>query len=57
MDKKIKEVKNIKCDCKNCVFHTVDSRCMAGTVEVGTRNASVCGDTVCATFEFNEDVL
>ena len=54
MDKQIKEVRNIRCDAKNCVYHAEDCRCMAGSISVGTHNACTCGDTVCETFECNE---
>lgn len=53
MDKKIKEVKNIRCDVKNCAYHAEGCNCMAGSIEVGNQNACVCTDTICATFEPN----
>ena len=55
MDKKIKEVKNIKCDVKNCVYHTGDCSCMAGSIHVGSQDACSCGETKCSTFELNKD--
>lgn len=57
MDKKIKEVKNITCDAKNCVYHTPESKCMAGSIKVGSCGACSCGETNCATFELNQDAV
>ena len=55
MDKKIKEVKNIKCDAQNCVYHTGECSCMAGSIHVGSPDACSCGETKCSTFELNKD--
>lgn len=55
MDKKVREVKNISCDAKNCVYHSSDCKCMAGSIRVGSQNACSCGETSCATFELNRD--
>ncbi len=55
MDKQIKEIKNIKCDVKNCVYHTGDSKCMAGNIKIGSQNACSCSETACATFELNRE--
>ena len=55
MDKKIKEIREISCDAEKCVYHSPDSKCMAGSIEVGCPDAQSCGETNCATFELNTD--
>lgn len=57
MDKKIKEIRNITCDAKNCVYHSSDCKCMAGTIKVGCKDACSCNETNCATFELNGDAV
>ena len=48
-------IKGISCSVKNCVYHTGDSKCMAGNIQIGSQNACSCSETVCATFELNSD--
>ena len=47
----------IKCEVKNCVYHEGKDTCTANCIEVGTCNACVCGETVCATFQLNENAV
>ena len=41
----------IKCTVKNCVYHTMNDSCKAGTIKVGNSTANCCGETCCDTFE------
>ena len=54
MGEKIKEIKNIKCEVKNCVYQSPENRCMAGEIEIGPRSASDVSETACITFELDK---
>lgn len=56
MDKKCKENSNIRCDAKNCVYHTTDCGCTAESIKVSNKNACSCTDTCCATFQMKNSV-
>ncbi|MBE6633916.1 MAG: DUF1540 domain-containing protein [Ruminococcaceae bacterium] len=49
-----KHLKGIKCDVKNCYYHTADVYCTAEQISVGPSNADTSGDTLCATFKPKE---
>ena len=51
-----KEIKHIHCDAKNCEYHGEDSRCMAGDISVGCKNACCCSETACETFKLNRSI-
>ena len=36
---------------KNCVYHTMNDSCKAGTIKVGNSTANCCSETCCDTFE------
>ena len=44
-------ISGIKCDVKNCNYHTHDDCCVAGEIQVGPSNAEVGSQTKCGTFE------
>ncbi len=48
------EIKGIKCEVKNCVYHNLEDCCMAGQIKVGSRQATKTADTKCETFECNQ---
>ena len=41
----------IKCDAKNCVYHSESNYCTADGIKVGYTDAHNCCDTACTTFE------
>ncbi|MEE1053259.1 MAG: DUF1540 domain-containing protein [Acutalibacteraceae bacterium] len=41
----------ISCSVKNCVHHTENDSCSAGTIKVGNRTACTCSETCCDTFK------
>ncbi len=41
----------IKCSVKNCVHHTANDSCNAGSIQVGNRTANSCSETCCDTFK------
>lgn len=51
MEKNIKEISEIKCNAKNCVYNEDGTKCIAGSIEVGTKNARSSMETLCATFQ------
>ena len=59
MDKKIscdcKPNKGIKCDVKNCMYHSGDTYCVADQIAVGPHHAETSADTICATFKQKEN--
>lgn len=44
-------IEGIKCQVKNCVYHSPQSSCCAGKIEVGPSHASDSTETICATFK------
>ncbi len=40
----------VKCNVKNCVYHSGDDNCDAGNIEVGPSQACDCNETECQTF-------
>jgi len=55
MNKKtVKEIGEIYCDAKNCVYNEGDHKCMAGSISVGSQNACSCNETLCATFTLSD---
>ena len=49
-----KQIKGIVCDVKNCMYHSTENKCCAGTISVGPREASCSANTNCATFKPKE---
>ncbi|MBO5934918.1 MAG: DUF1540 domain-containing protein [Clostridia bacterium] len=47
----------IRCEVKNCIYHTKQDHCTASCIEVGNKNACKCGETVCNTFELNDKAV
>lgn len=47
----------IKCEAKNCIHHEGKDTCTANCIQVGTYNACACGETVCSTFELNQNAV
>ena len=41
----------IKCDVKNCVYHSGECSCVAEKINVGPASAECSADTVCSTFK------
>lgn len=52
-----KEIKHIRCEVTNCMYHTKDSHCTAGEITVGTKNACCCGETACETFKLDRKIV
>ena len=50
-----KEINEITCHAKNCVYHKGTTSCTAGTIEVGNSTACKCGETQCSTFKLNDN--
>ncbi|MGN1169438.1 MAG: DUF1540 domain-containing protein [Acutalibacteraceae bacterium] len=46
-------IKDIKCNVSHCIYNEDNSKCTAGSIEVGPSSANCCSDTLCATFEPN----
>lgn len=46
-----KHIRGIICDVVNCAYHDGDNYCTAERVAIGPSYASMCADTVCATFK------
>lgn len=46
-----KHIRGITCDVVNCVYHDGDNYCTAERVAIGPSYATMCADTVCATFK------
>ena len=51
---KMKEIKGITCEAKNCIFHDKSNNCLAGRIEVGSSNAINESETRCKTFECSD---
>ena len=49
-----KHIDGIKCDVKNCVYHSGKNECCAGCISVGPQSAKSSTDTVCVTFKAKE---
>ncbi len=47
----------IKCEVKNCVYHTKQGECTAKCITVGNSSACACGETACTTFELNSNAV
>ena len=47
----IKEISDIDCSVTSCVYHDGKTKCMAGKIQVGPRNACCSSETECATYE------
>ena len=57
MEQKAKEIKNITCNARNCAYNDKQrSKCMAGSIQVGTRDACTCSETICATFQLDDNI-
>ena len=41
----------VKCDVKNCMYHSGDKYCTAQCIAVGPHSAKTSADTICATFK------
>lgn len=41
----------IRCDVKNCHYHSGECYCTANCIAVGPTSAQTSADTVCATFK------
>ena len=50
-----KHNEGIKCDVKNCVYHSGDTYCTAKQIAVGPHHAETSADTICATFKQKEN--
>lgn len=50
-----KEINEITCFAKNCVYHKGETACTAGSIEVGNSSACRSGETQCSTFKMNSD--
>ncbi len=48
-----KEISEITCFAKNCVYHQGDTACTASSIEVGNSSACKSGETQCSTFKMN----
>ncbi len=48
------EIKGIKCEVKNCVYHNTKDCCTAGHIKVGNSQATKTSDTKCETFECHQ---
>lgn len=44
-------ISGIKCEVKNCTYHTTNDRCEAGKIEVGYCGSCNCSETACTTFK------
>lgn len=49
------KISGIKCEVKDCQYHAKDDSCVAGKIEVGPEHASDSSDTVCVTFQPNQN--
>ena len=49
--KQLKAIKNVVCDVVRCAYHDGIGSCTARQISIGPIEASVCSDTVCATFK------
>ena len=47
--------KGIKCDVKNCMYHSGDTYCVADQIAVGPHHAETSADTICVTFKQKEN--
>lgn len=45
------QIKGVKCDVENCVYHSPNCECCAGSIEVGPSHASSSLETICVTFK------
>ena len=52
-----KEINEITCFAKNCVYHKGETACTAGSIEVGNSSACRCGETQCSTFKLNDSAV
>ncbi len=46
-----KHNEGVKCDVKNCVYHSGDKYCCAKCIAVGPQSAQTSADTICSTFK------
>ena len=44
-------ISGIKCEVKNCTYHTEGDHCKAGAIEVGYCSSCEKGETACTTFK------
>jgi len=49
--KKIKHIKGVCCNVKNCAYHDGESCCTAKAINIGPMQAVSCQETICATFK------
>ena len=45
------EIKGIRCEAKNCIYHDKSDCCNAGHITVGNQSATTSSDTTCQTFQ------
>lgn len=45
----------IYCDAQNCIYNEQGSKCAAGNISVGTKNASSANETLCGTFTLDSN--
>ncbi|MBS7360947.1 MAG: DUF1540 domain-containing protein [Acutalibacteraceae bacterium] len=50
-----KAINGIHCNASNCIYHADDYKCTAGQIEIGDTNACNCRETLCATFQLDEN--
>ena len=44
-------ISGIKCEVKNCTYHTDGDHCQAGNIQVGYCSSCEKGETACTTFK------
>ncbi len=49
-----KEIKEISCNAKNCIYNENGCHCTANHVDVGTSSASTSSETYCSTFKTSD---
>jgi len=52
---KCEHIEGIKCDVKNCAYHSGDCFCTAKQIAVGPGHAETSADTICSTFKQKAD--
>lgn len=50
-----KHIKGIKCDVRNCHYHSGECYCTAEQIAVGPSSADCSGETLCVTFKPKEN--
>ena len=49
-EKKPEILPGVGCEVSGCKYNTVEGRCCAGTIRVGSEKAETRGETYCSTF-------